>query len=250
MQCIYKENYNISKPIYRFTTFEWLFEMLINKDLTLLRPKLWDDPYENFLFNQEILSFDGGVIDFKYLTKTIFGQCWTFKYQSDFAWRIYTFNGNGVRIKMIISELHDCILNQIDINTSKLIFGRVQYSSWKKIKELYENPIKFSKRLFPVDILMRQDLFLKRNEFKHEDEFRIIYSDDKLNFEKVNLIKFKIDPNKMIKSILLDPRMSESTFKNYRLIIRQLGYKGEIKKSQLYSIPKLNLKLGSMIRTK
>ena len=36
-------------PIFRFISFENLSELLIDKTLTLVKTKLWDDPYENFL---------------------------------------------------------------------------------------------------------------------------------------------------------------------------------------------------------
>jgi hypothetical protein len=86
-------------------------------------------------------------------------------------------------------------------------------------------------------------LFQKRIEFSHEKEIRILirYLDN-----KDDILKLKISPNDLFDSMLFDPRFPIGEFEDYKNQIIQLGFKGNIEISSLYSIPKLNLKYDNI----
>lgn len=67
--------------IYRFISFENLAAILLDKRLTLLKVKTWDDPYENYLSKCEVYYNNGRVnMD---LEEKLYGQCWTLTSESD-----------------------------------------------------------------------------------------------------------------------------------------------------------------------
>ena len=60
-------------------------------------------------------------------------------------------------------------------------------------------------------------------------------------------ISIQIDINKLIKSIRFDPRIDEDKYLLFKKIIKDLGYTGNIEKSQLYNPPKMKINLkGSL----
>jgi len=234
------ELYDIDKYIYRFTSLDRALETIGNGELTLVRSKLWDDPFENFLFRQEFKTINGDILNLSDFTREVYGQCWTIRRESDFAWRVYTSGGFGARIKIKVSELHNHLAKQVTDVNAAIIFGKVEYMPWKKIKEKYEDREQIYAPLFS-GIKKRADMFFKRSEFKHESEYRILYRNPKLAKSKDDLVKFKIDPNEIIEHIMLDPRMTKDQYKSYRSLFQKLGYKGKIGLSKLYQIPEMDI---------
>lgn len=85
-------------------------------------------------------------------------------------------------------------------------------------------------------------LSFKRLEFKHEKEVRILIQIRKPITEEVFLFEF--DVNKIIKKIVLDPRLTSSEFDFLKRKIQKLGFEGKIDKSKLYQVSsKLDVKL-------
>jgi hypothetical protein len=88
-----------------------------------------------------------------------------------------------------------------------------------------------------IDDLFRS-LLVKRKAFFHENEVRALYQeldDDACD----DLYKYAIDPHSLIDQIMIDPRRSDSEFKVLKNIIRKTtGFKEEIKRSLLYTLPK------------
>ena len=85
---------------------------------------------------------------------------------------------------------------------------------------------------------MAQSLYLKRQEFSHEEEVRIIisYATDDPRINNDNII-FQIDPNSFIEEILIDPRLIGTEIE--RVIREQLVVMGaqvnKISTSQMYN---------------
>jgi len=89
-------------------------------------------------------------------------------------------------------------------------------------------------------------LFLKRQEFEHEKEFRLIVNCPEQLIGR-DAISININTNKLIKSIKLDPRISEDKYQLFKKIIQELGYTGKIEQSKLYNPPIMNIKLKGVI---
>lgn len=74
-----------TKYIYRFISIDILYELIETGKNTFVRPKLWEDPYENFLFQKGIAFAPKNKINTDDLINGVFGQCWTNKRESDFS---------------------------------------------------------------------------------------------------------------------------------------------------------------------
>lgn len=83
-------------------------------------------------------------------------------------------------------------------------------------------------------------LFIKRLEFKHESEFRVIF--DHFDHKLLNYIEptfcYSFNFNDIIEEVVFDPRMDKTLYSAYKEFIKSSGYKGNVKQSGLYSLSK------------
>lgn len=157
----------MSKVVYRFMDVAKFLDLLVHENITLVSPRLWEDPYEMKFFEQYMNQYNNtkkALIDvdkygydlsaiLKIITSlNLFASCWTRIDESDAMWRIYSNNKQSIRIAVKeerLMELKDCTL--ID----------VKYRNFKS-----------------SDCLLKfhyYDLFsTKRLAFKHEKEVRLI----------------------------------------------------------------------------
>jgi hypothetical protein len=219
---------DIDLPIYRFISFECLVELLIDNALVLVKTKLWEDPYENYLSKCTVYSNNIEVnLD---LQDQIFGQCWTMTSESDALWRIYSDDKKGIRIKTTIRKLQNATYKM-----GQTYLGKVTYNTKEAIKKHFSSIIK-GDTLLKTNFLI-ESLLLKRTAFEHEKEVRVLYMVDTGSIDRTKMVeKFKIIPNDFIDDILLDPRIDSRTEHIYRAAIKLLGFIGNLDKSNLYSL--------------
>jgi len=74
----------------RAAVFGRFIESVRNRRLALARPHLWDDPFENFLYQAHLESADGNPVSITGLRMRLYGQCWSLLPESDAMWRIYS----------------------------------------------------------------------------------------------------------------------------------------------------------------
>ena len=98
------QQYERNLPIYRIIAFDRLFEIFKNKKLTLVQPKLWDDPFENCILQGKFFFQGVGKVGVAYRT-SFYGLCWTLHEETDAMWRIYAPNKDGIKIKTTINYL-------------------------------------------------------------------------------------------------------------------------------------------------
>lgn len=233
------KDFDLETPIYRVFSLDKILDLLINSKLTLVKPKLWDDPFENFLFKQTVKDSYNENIPLGELEKSVFGNCWTLNSDTDFGWKVYAPNKDGIQVQTTIAKLHNHLNEMLPDNHTKLIkVGKVQYWDWRRIKDHYEKEGGFNW----LDLMSSMNLFFKRTEFVAENEIRVLA----VNKSKVSddIWQLDIDPNILIDKMLVDPRVSDSKFNVIKKVIQKLGYEGQIEKSELYSIPKLEITLG------
>lgn len=229
----------IDAPIYRIFPIGRFIQVLTAKKLTLVKPKKWDDPFENALLSSDFIA--GSETATFSAKDSIYGQCWTLHRETDAMWRIYSPNKDGVRLKTTPRKLLAALKKHVgQFSDIQCFIGKVEY---KKKLELLEI---FSK----IDLLstdgtgIAKSLLYKRPEFSHEREVRLIYSGDDNNSPS-DIYSFEIDPNKLFDRVLFDPRMEESLRKSYISAVKGLGCTVEVKRSTLYDLPKgLKFKLG------
>lgn len=237
---------DLTTPIYKFFPLKYMPQLLRGR-LYVGKVASWEDVYENFLFKQNFALADGTRVTAENLIKCNFGQCWTKADETDAMWRIYsnipdrlTYSGNyddlnnvAVRIKTTARKLYDAVYTDDQCMASTYI-GNVEYFPQTG----------FDKWISGLDLSagnlsrnMVQSLFMKRTEFVHEQEVRIIisYPSDDTRIDSPG-ITFNIDPATFIDEFLIDPRLIDTDMA--RIIEEKLveagADSGKIKTSQLY----------------
>lgn len=244
---------NEDSKIFRVLEVFRLFDIFETKRIGLTAPKLWDDPFENFLKHSYGVSSENKElrISFEGYSKYIFGQCWTLNEETDALWRIYSPNRDRVKIKTTIAKLLERI-RKIQNKWFRSYIGRVKYLPEHEIKKKISDGIKNSDKYFQItDKLIREYYLIKRDTFKYENEIRLIvilpqppenyknaiYQDpDNLDICNLPLD----DPVELIDEIVFDPRMPDSLVKAYTSYLRRnFNFSKDMYKSGIYSKPEI-----------
>lgn len=220
------------KAIYRFVPFDILLQMLNEKRLYLAKTVLWEDVYENFIFKEKVFC-GGKAKQMEKIAGQFYGQCWTYKKSSDALWRIYSPDRKSVRIKTRQGKLAQALSESGYAGPS--VSGKVRYFPQSKIEADIRNLPTISADKFVT--LAIQSLFVKRNSFSHESEFRLICFTDKRTAIDALVIPIPINPQELIEGVYFDPR-AEDAYVNRctKILVNAFSYPAkQIKKSKLYS---------------
>lgn len=225
----------LEKPIYRIVSCDRFMEILQSQTNVLVRPKLWDDPFENFILNGVAVLSDGGRAIFGFRDE-LYGQCWSFHSESDAMWRIYSPNKHqrGVKLKTTIPALYESLYsNGGRFQDISCFIGRVTYLTMHKISEALatENVMDTS------GCGIASTLLIKRKAFAHEREVRLIYFNQNETFT-ADVFSYPIDPNALFQDAALDPRLSEAEVAEWKAKFASAGYKRKVIQSGLYKPPR------------
>ncbi|MBN1299346.1 MAG: hypothetical protein JW997_06650, partial [Actinobacteria bacterium] len=88
-------------PVYRVFSIKRLLQIIKTSKNVLVKPELWDDPFENILAKLKGYATKSKmVLDLSSIFGIFYGQCWTLNVdESDALWRIYSLKKDGVRVK-------------------------------------------------------------------------------------------------------------------------------------------------------
>jgi len=245
---IFLTDAELDKPIYRIFSFQRLEEVFQEQALTLVKPKLWDDPFENFILSAIGRLPDGRNFEIGF-RDNFYGQCWSLNRESDAMWRIYSPEKDGVKVKTTIRKLftplfdiagHNYKMNGVAYNLSSFI-GKVKYEGTRKLTEMLEDERRMSGKVFDQSGRgQASTFFFKRHAFKHEREVRIIYNAQQSQFDT---FKFNIDPISLFDEIIFDPRITEETFQEQKNKVIQWGFNKKIDQSDLYKLRRFTISL-------
>jgi hypothetical protein len=224
----------LDKSIYRIMSVSRLIECLTTKQLVLVKPKLWDDPFENYLLSATVELANGERGTLGPIRDSVFGQCWTRHRETDAMWRIYSHDKNGVRVKSsprkLFKALKDANPNYGDVTC---FIGRVQYHDKKGlISELQAIELMRSNGSGIAESLLH-----KRKEFAHEKEVRLIHNTHDRALAKADTYLFPVDPNDLFEQAIFDPRMDRSDYLKAEQELRRRGYRKKVGQSLLYRPP-------------
>lgn len=244
---------NEKSEIFRVLEVFRLFDLFETKRICLTAPKLWDDPYEDFLKHSYGMSSENKDlrISFEGYSNYIFGQCWTLSEETDALWRIYSPNRDRVQIKTTIVKLQEKI-KKIQDKWFRSYIGMVKYLPEHEIKKKISDGIKNSDKYFLItDRLIKEYYLIKRDTFKYENEIRLlvilpepqekyknaIYQDP----DNLDICTLPIDdPIELIDEIVFDPRMPDSLVKAYTSYLRNnFNFSKDVYKSGIYSTPEI-----------
>lgn len=222
-------------PIYRIFERKWLIEMLKTQKNGLMPTDRWDDPFENFFLKCKSVTKDGHDVSLQLLHDGWFGQCWTLNSESDAMWRIYSKKKNGVRVSTTIRKLFESFYDRTDAFAAlKFVIGIIDYKPRDEIEKLLAD-ISFTDVVMGGQILgMARTLCIKRTEFSHEQEVRLLFYDAENKYVKSPVFPAPINTNKVIDNILLDPRIESRTVRTVKHELIRAGYSGPISQSDLY----------------
>ena len=229
-----------------YTNASTLEYVLKERKLFINRVSSWEDKYENFLL-KSTFNVDNQIIDMQNLCNGIFGQSWTTSKETDALWRIYSKDRYGIRIKTNARKLFDALYVD-DVCMANIWFGKVKYGYMTSFVKYFSR--KFAEDTNPMSIIgsmIAQSEFMKRKEFEHEDEFRIIFKLDTKQANQYSNFKrlaFNINPDDFIEEYCLDPRLKLSECDSLRLTLSDLGVNSyKITRSTLYDFasPTFNL---------
>ena len=167
-------------------------------------------------------------------------------------WRIYSDpkSGFGARVKTTAGRLLRSIYNPNDTFASMSYYiGSVLYETEAKLQLVFEDPSNATG--VSIDSTGRGQattLFLKREEFEHEAEVRLLYQFNKEGFSDQrpeDIWQFDIDPNALFDDVLFDPRMDMADFLTGERELRTLGFRNSISQSSLYKLPNLKITIRS-----
>lgn len=241
---------NENSEIFRVLEVSKLFDLFESGLLWLTAPKLWDDPYENFLKHISGISNDKDSvrISFEGHSKYIFGQCWTLNEETDATWRIYSPNKDRVKIKTTIAKLYNNV-KKINEDGFHSYLGKIRYIPEHEMITNIVNGIKKSFINFHPDNLIRKYYLTKREAFAYENEVRLMvrlpappenYRNAIYQYhEDLDLCYLPLDnPVEFIDEVVFDPRMPDSLVKAYTsYLCNNLKFNKDIYKSTLYTTP-------------
>lgn len=218
--------------LYKFIDIRSLSYMLQDSHLYLDRvTDAWEDPYENYFLKENLQLEDGTKVSADNNLPGVFGQSWTYREETDAMWRIYSQddvdangkhkrNFHGVRIETTARKLLNVIYVDDDSMADTWI-GKVLYLELDEI----------NKRLQSTTQSVRDDLgksfFIKRQEFDHESEFRVMKLMDSSTIAKTENYKriaFAIPSTAdFIDSYTLDPRLSPADYAKIKNALINMG---------------------------
>jgi len=229
-------NLGLDDKIYRIFSFDRFIEMLKTAKNTLVRPSMWEDPFENVLFNHNYVDLDGKPIDVSSIRDSWYGQCWTDKNEEcDGLWRTYSNNGakRCVRVKTSVRNIFEPLYDGLREHEWQAFIGKVDYS--------YEDEIVGVLKTFaqPIasdltNVNQMQLLLTKRKEFSYESEVRLLYCCGVKVDNHDTIYQYDIDVNTVFEEVLLDPWCPDRMVKNLADEIYNAGFHSIVKKSNLY----------------
>ena len=226
---------------------ERFLEMLAGDKNTLVRPSLWDDPFEKLINESAVLKDEQSslkIIPAKFAESKLsadkwFGQCWSLEEESDALWRVFTQNKiqRSVKIVTTYGKLKESI-NGIEEGVVKFFIDRIAYP--KSFKSSYGKALvewmEYYKQVgLPLENLCELSLLLtKRYLFKHEKEVRLLaFVKDKnlLPNPHDNIYSYNYSVENNITEVELDPWMPEYTKKIVSVVAMSKGL--TVRESQL-----------------
>ncbi len=245
---------NDETAIYRLIEVHHLFELFESKLLTLVAPKLWDDPYENFLEYCHGINPDEPNHRYSYngYTELIFGNCWTLNQDTNATWKIYSPDKRRVKIKTTINKLH-ALVSKIDDSWFRSYLGKVSYLSESEVKSNITQGIKSGS--FFIDNLVKDFYLNKRKTFSDEKEVRLlvklvtpkerIINANYQNAGNLDICQLPVgDPIDFIDEIVFDPRMPDSLVRAYTShLLTTFQYPKSCYKSKIYNAPNLRVEI-------
>ena len=222
--------------VYRIIKTPHLFDLLATSENVLVKPKLWEDPFENFILKSHFIRRGEpfGILHRDHF----YGQCWTLQKASDAMWRIYSPDSDAVRVRSTFRGLAESLSDWRGHWAAEEVFiGRIRYLKKQDLLAFGRSVLKGHDGPLTHRNLART-LLVKRPAFRHEREVRLLFTPHDYDRFTCDHIRYPVDPNGLVTQVPLDPRMDKLAASALReRIVAGPGCRGEIKRSLLYAPP-------------
>lgn len=231
-------------PIYRIFSLDRFSKMVTSRKNGLVHPSKWGDPFENFFLKNDAEMSDGTLVSLYQISESWYGQCWTRNRESDAMWRIYSAEKAGVRLETTIRKLFSSFYDLSDKFASlKYLIGSVEYKSREEIEDFLSGT-KFMDLSFGGQPHgFAKTLLIKRPEFSHENEVRLLFQDTDGGHGSNGVAEFPFDWDTILSEVALDPRLTESEFQTEKQKLVSLGCTVPITQSDLYKFTPMRVRL-------
>lgn len=242
---------DVDRPIYRIFPL-WFFERALSlKQLVLVDPRMWDDPWEDLC--SSIQMEDQSVTPFRqkplssYL-KPAYAQAWSFTGESDALLRAYS----RVAIDPVVMRNSEPRFEGVKVRSSprrllcaarawaetqpglSFSIGAIAYGDQDKIAQHVVDMLdRNGPEVLGRGTMRAELLLLKRRAFAHESEVRLICIDER-GRERTDLLSVSVDIDSVIEEVSFDPRLIAFERREREARARALGYEGPFGKPDLY----------------
>ncbi|MCL6462651.1 MAG: hypothetical protein I4O51_12385 [Flavobacterium micromati] len=212
--------------VWKYLDLSKFLDLLLSHKLFMSRSDKFEDQYEGTFSEPTFEEIKKLAIDnpdflnhYKTHREKVAISSWHInEYESFAMWQIFTQNSEGLAIQSTIGRLQRSLLPETDFEQ---YIGEVNYIDYKK--EL----IPFDDSFFPF--------LFKRKSFQYEREVRVITDIGESDLQINEGLKISVDINELIEKIYIHPK-SENWYKNLVIqLVKQLGFKFTIEKSDLES---------------
>jgi len=236
---------NLDQKIYRIFSYQRFEELITQNELVLVNPSKWDDPFENFFLNTEIDCGNSEIATLDTIANSWYGQCWTTNSDTDAMWRIYSPNKDGIRVSTTVRKLFSSIFNSSDTKAGlKYFIGLVEYKKKQEIISFLNNTTFMDISMGGQNDNFAELLCIKRTEFSHESEVRLLINDVEDNIGVNGFYKIPFSAKKVLDEVCIDPRATPTEFDTIKNKVIGLGVTLPIVQSDLYKLNLPRIKLG------
>lgn len=188
----------MADELYRFISFETFINLVVMKKDMFKRPCKWDDTYEGFMLalldrndkrkdvikalfetvsSQNPYNTINNFSKLWYAKWLCYGQCWTTTTENDAMWRIYSYDKKSIRIQSTKSRIKDMIRKSPITSGFDIDIEEVKY-------DVVDDEIFFKEQMNLLNETKKvtNPFFHKRKEFEHEQETRVILTDNSKTF--------------------------------------------------------------------
>lgn len=238
-----------SQLIHRLFPFERLIDLIRTNIITLVKPKLWEDPYENLLnrpFVDEITNKELGSA--RHFDNDLFAQCWSLLSESDAMWRIYSADKRAVLVSVNANFLFNTKKLNAPEPLEQLYIGKVCYLSEGELTKRFRS-LPFMQEVMSSGMYSSgtaKTLLYKRDSFEHEKEVRLILVRHISEMEG-DLANVHLDFSASVVKLTLDPRLTNEEIDRTSFVLRKIGYEGALEQSRLYAKPDLKLAIPNLM---
>lgn len=230
-------------PIYRVFSRQRFLELIITKKNSLVKPSMWEDPFENAFLQCTAIMEKGEEASLERIRAKWYGQCWTTERDTDAMWRIYSHNKDGVRVKTTVGKIIRALWGHHK-NThfaSSCFVGKVEYKTKEDIEEFLSKS--YVQHFLLNGRSLAKTLLMKRREFRHEEEVRILFQDINHETDR-NIYQYPIELNNILEEVTLDPRANSEDVEMLAALLSEQGISAPVNKSNLYSFAPMRIKFA------